>query len=205
MDRENEPMSSRSGTSGRETTQDMKAKSRQVADKVRTEVSAATERLRRRAGENVESQREQAATMVGDLGGAIRRAAEELHERNDDRVAEWAEAIAEQCEKASSYLAERDLRTLGSELSNAARRRPGLAIGGMFLVGLAAARFLKASHRDDLEDRFDAENQYGGGDAWSGGVQSRYATSAGVPRTNPGGLPGNGGFGTNPTDERRPR
>ena len=204
MDREHEPMSSRSGTTGRQTTENVKATSRQVAEKVRTEVSAATERLRRRAGENVESQREQAATMVGDLGSAIRRAAEELHEREDKRVAEWAEAIAEQCEKASSYLAERDLRTLGRELSEAARRRPGLAIGGMFLAGLAAARFLKASHPDDLEDRFDAENQYGGGDAWSGGVQSRYATSAGVSRATPGALPGSSGYGTNPTDERRP-
>jgi hypothetical protein len=82
---------------------------------------------------------------LGDVGGAFRQAAQKLREEEEPRLAGYTEAIAEQLEDASEYLQRRGPRDLLDDTRRLARRRPELVLGGMFLGGLALARFLKAS------------------------------------------------------------
>ena len=149
------------------------------AERLQQEVCEASARIRRRAGENLEEQKSRAALLVDDLGGAIHRAADELRDRRDERTADWAEALSEQLRRASRYLADRDLRRIGDDLGAATRRRPGVAIGGLFVAGIAAARFLKASReraRDERPEGRGATERHGA-DRWTNGDGHRETGS----------------------------
>ena len=145
-----------------EVKQRVEEQVQQTADEVRDRVGEAAGKLRRRASETAEAQRENVATMSNDLGAAIRKAAQELHARGDERTGDWADALAEQLERASHYLRDRDLRRLLDDAQDFARRRPGLVIGGLFVAGIAASRFLKASRPegDDRDDDADHQSDF---------------------------------------------
>src|SRR5215217_3478282 len=63
------------------------------------------------------------------------------------------EKAAEQAERLSGYLSERDANELLREVEDFARNRPAVFLGGAFAIGIAAARFLKSSagQREALE------------------------------------------------------
>lgn len=114
---------------------------RQVAE----HATAARDQVVQRGSEFVEEQKSRAAEEVSIFGAAVREAGKKLKEEGQHNVASYAEAVADEMERAGSYLRDRDLRRLRNDASHFARERPGLFLGGMFLVGLAASRFLKAS------------------------------------------------------------
>lgn len=130
-----------------------------ATDEVRERVGEATDKIRRRASDAAESQREQIADLSNDLGAAIRKAGQELHERGDERTGDWADALAEHLQRAGQYLRERDLRDMLREVRGFARRRPGLVVGGLFAAGIAASRFMKAD-RDDAESDALSEGEH---------------------------------------------
>jgi hypothetical protein len=62
-------------------------------------------------------------------------------------VADLTESFAEQAERLSSYIRDRDFPGFRDDLRNFARRRPGVALGAAVAVGMLAARFFKSSPR----------------------------------------------------------
>ena len=108
-------------------------------------------RLAQQAGEGVEQavgrRKEQAADRIAGLAEAVREAARSLQQQDPNGFARYADTAAQQLERASGYLRERDLRGMLREVEGAARRRPELFLAGSVLVGLALARFLKSSSR----------------------------------------------------------
>ena len=56
-------------------------------------------------------------------------------------------SLAEQAERLSSYVRDRDFRGFQTDLQDLARRRPAVAIGAALAVGMLAARFFKSSRR----------------------------------------------------------
>jgi hypothetical protein len=56
---------------------------------------------------------------------------------------------ADRLDDVARFIGDSDVRSLVREVERAARRRPELFLGGMFLVGLGISRFLKASSRSD--------------------------------------------------------
>jgi hypothetical protein len=79
---------------------------------------------------------------------ALRAASERLrNEEQGNVLADPAQKAAEQLEGMSSFLREKEPADFLDELETFARRRPEVVFGGLFVVGLAAARFLKASRR----------------------------------------------------------
>jgi hypothetical protein len=59
---------------------------------------------------------------------------------------------ADSIDDVARFIGASDVRSLVRNVEQAARRRPELFLGGMFLVGLGISRFLKASSRSD-DDR----------------------------------------------------
>jgi hypothetical protein len=76
-----------------------------------------------------------------------------LQEQEQDSVARYVNQAAEQTERLSEYLSERDANELVREVEDFARNRPAVFLGGAFAIGIAAARFLKSSagQREALE------------------------------------------------------
>jgi len=95
-------------------------------------------------------QQQAAASGLGEFAGVLRRAARDGNGA-DSPVARIAESAADNLQRFSDSLRERDLDGLLRDAESFARRQPALFIGAAALVGFLAVRFLKAS--DSAEPR----------------------------------------------------
>jgi hypothetical protein len=96
----------------------------------------------------LDSQKERAASGLSALVGALRQSGRELVSQNAT-VAPYVDSAANQIERVVEGLRAKDLRGMVTDLERFARQRPGVFVGGAFLIGLAAARFLKSSSDSD--------------------------------------------------------
>jgi len=122
---------------------------REVKDQVVSEAKNSFRQARDSATSSLTQSRHQAAERIDGIANAMRTTSEHLRTENEPRVADLTESIAEQAERLSSYLRDRDFRGVQSDLENLARQRPAIAIGTALAVGMLAARFFKSSQRTD--------------------------------------------------------
>ena len=87
----------------------------------------------------------QIAEELSTISGAIQRAADTLHDKHSPAAADYADAAAEYVEDAARYLEESDLDDLVADVQDLVRQQPAVFLAGMFLAGVAAARFIKAT------------------------------------------------------------
>jgi hypothetical protein len=90
-------------------------------------------------------QRKNAVARVSSVSKIAARAAHALHAVKADGVADYVEEAAKHVERSTDYLRDRSLTEILEDTGDVIRRNRGAAIGGMFVVGFVAARFLKAS------------------------------------------------------------
>jgi hypothetical protein len=111
------------------------------------------EQGREKAVGQLATQKERASSELGGVARALRTAGEQLQEHEQGSVARYVNQAAQQTERLSEYLRERDANELVREVEDFARNRPAVFLGGAFAIGIAAARFLKSSagHREALE------------------------------------------------------
>jgi hypothetical protein len=147
--------------SAKEASAAVKETSSQVASKAKEMSEEAAQQLRDRSRDFAHNRKDEFAERIKGGGAAVRRAAEKLREEDDPNIADYASALAERIESAGNYLQNRDFNAMRRDLENAARRRPELVFGGMFLAGLAIARFLKASNADETHEMYySGEDDY---------------------------------------------
>ncbi|MGI8905362.1 MAG: hypothetical protein ACR2IE_02600 [Candidatus Sumerlaeaceae bacterium] len=120
-------------------------KSEPTMNEAAQRAAEAARKAREYAQKVVAEQKGRAATGLGQFGSAIRDTASRMRDERDLTIAGYAEAAAAQIEKAAGYFDQRDLNTMLTDAQRFARRRPELVVGGMFVAGVAIARFLKAS------------------------------------------------------------
>lgn len=104
----------------------------------------AGEQIKREGLRIVDQEKSSAAREVHKIGSAMRSAAASLRQ-NDSAMADWAGNTADMIDKASDYISNRRTGEIFQAADDYARHHPGLVIGGMFLAGIAAARFFRAS------------------------------------------------------------
>lgn len=102
-------------------------------------------RLRDKAGERLSTQKTRATDGIASVAQAIRQSTARLRDERHDSIAEYVDRGAEQLERLSGYLQQKDAAELWSDAQRFARRRPAVFIGSAFVAGLVAARFLKSS------------------------------------------------------------
>jgi hypothetical protein len=95
-------------------------------------------------------QQQAAASGLGEFAGVLRRAARDGNAA-DSPVARIAESAADNLQRFSDSLRNRDLDSLLRDAESFAKRQPAVFIGAAALVGFLAVRFLKAS--DSVESR----------------------------------------------------
>lgn len=103
-------------------------------------ISRASEKLI----DTAEQQKTAGANFVGDIAGAVRRAAGEF-EGQVPQAAEYIRYAADQMDTMSDAVRRRDVGQIVSELQSFARQQPTAFLGATFLAGFAAVRFLKSS------------------------------------------------------------
>ena len=135
------------------------------------------DRVKESATAQLSSQKERATDSLGTVANAVRQTTQSLREQQHDTVAQYIEQAADQIERFSERLKNKDVSELLNDAQQLARRQPALFIGGAFAIGLAGARFLKSSspHADE------SQHLYGHG----GGNEAYRSTSRGnVNRTS---------------------
>jgi len=85
------------------------------------------------------------AAKIDEFTHAVKAASESLKEDASNPLAGPAEKASQHLERAANYLRDKSPGDFLDDLGNLARRRPEVFFGGLFILGLASARFLKAS------------------------------------------------------------
>jgi ElaB/YqjD/DUF883 family membrane-anchored ribosome-binding protein len=117
----------------------------QVMQKASELTRAVADGVREEAEKFFDEQKGKLGTKVDRVGKMINQAAHALHAVKADPVAEAVDAAGERVKQASAYIEESTLGQLVADAEDAARRHPGVVLGGLFVTGLLAARFVKAS------------------------------------------------------------
>lgn len=124
-----------------------RAQIREVKDQVVDQAKTSFRQARDSATSSLNDSRSQAADKIGGLASAVRSTSEHLRSENQVGVAKLTDSLAEQVERLSTYLRERDLRAFRDDVETFARRQPAVAVGVALALGLLGARFLKSSGR----------------------------------------------------------
>ena len=104
-----------------------------------------------RATAQLSTQKGRATEGLDVLASAVRQTTQQLRSDQHDTIAEYVDRAAEQLEKFSASIRNKDVNDLMRDATQFARRQPALFIGGSFVVGMLAARFLKSSRQDGME------------------------------------------------------
>jgi len=144
----NQPAQQSFGQENRGTAQQVK----ELASEAKDETKKMAEQARDHVQELVGRQKDQAAERLGGLAGALREAAHKLQEGDQGGdFGRYVDRAAQQVDRLSGYLRDKDLGGFVRDTESFARRRPEVFLGGTLLAGLMLARFLKSS----APERFD--------------------------------------------------
>ncbi|MBA2114656.1 hypothetical protein [Bremerella alba] len=128
-----------------ETAQEAKETARELRTDAKQKSRRARDKTLERGQQFAEERKTMIAKEVGVFGSAVRSASESLEADGEESVAQYAEMCAEELEQASDYLGQRSVQDLYHDANRFARKHPQVFLGGMFIAGIVAARFLKAS------------------------------------------------------------
>jgi hypothetical protein len=123
--------------------------------------------VRHRAAEQLTSQKGRATDGLDALAQAVRNSTERLRTDRHEMVAGYVDRAADHLERFSTALRDKDVDEILRDAQNLARRQPALVIGGSFLVGMIAARFLKSSQPSGRDWADDTATEYGTGQGWA--------------------------------------
>jgi galactokinase/mevalonate kinase-like predicted kinase len=116
------------------------------------------DKVKERATTQLSSQKVRATDELDNIAKAVRQTTQQLRADNHSGVAEYIDKAAEQLERFSHRLRDKDINEILEDARQLARRRPAMFIGGGFALGLLAARFIKSSQRNGGRD----EQRYAG-------------------------------------------
>ncbi len=131
----------------------------------------ATETVERRGREQLDRLKDEAADRAEQAADAIEEATQNVSGQGDgsDAVAGYGNSMASFMRHLAGGLREEDIDQFASELSDYARRSPGLFLAGSVALGFGISRFLKAStshsHRDNERYELGFEDDYESDDA----------------------------------------
>lgn len=111
-------------------------------------------RVRESATAQISRQKDLATDGLGSVAHAVRQSTQQLREQRHDTVAQYVEQAADQLDRLSTRLKEKNVDELVRDAQRFARQRPALFIGSAFALGLVGARFFKSSAEQSRE--FDA-------------------------------------------------
>ncbi|HMN29460.1 MAG TPA: hypothetical protein PKE45_15020 [Caldilineaceae bacterium] len=154
----------------------------EMTDQAKQQVGEMTDQAKQKAGETfdqvkqqaqakLDQQKQQAADQLSGVAGALRQTSHNL-ETEHNQLAQYADSFAEQVDKMSNYLRERDLSELFNDVSQIAKRQPELFVAGALAAGFLLGRFLKSSGSGSNGGY--AQRQYTGGGQYTGETRSNY-------------------------------
>ena len=178
-------------------TDEAKQKTSEVVEQAKQKSGEVVEQTRTRAFDMMDEQKSRAAEGLGGVASALRQTGETLRTGDQAQFGQYADREAEAVERFSDELRNKDVNELMHGAERFARREPELFLGGAMLLGLVAARFMKASSRRSRQGMQDYERgRYEYGDRFSGYGAGQYSREIDYRTTGTGGYRTSGAYGT---------
>ncbi|MBW3622669.1 MAG: hypothetical protein KY468_04585 [Armatimonadetes bacterium] len=128
-------------------------------DKAREQTNHLVHQAQQKAGEMVgqagdqvksqlSSQKERASDSLETMAQALRETGKSLQDQQYEAVGKYIDTAAEQLDRVSTYLQEKDVDELMGQVQDFARSRPALILGATFVLGFLAARLIKNAETD---------------------------------------------------------
>lgn len=89
-------------------------------------------------------QKDRAAHSLGSMAQALRETGQQRCEQDQADVTPYTDRIASEVERFSGYIERHNLGEMVGDVKRFARRQRALFLGGVFILGLMGARFLKS-------------------------------------------------------------
>ena len=137
------------------------ATAEKLGDRVKEQAREAGDQIKEQGRTFLHEQKSHVATEIQAYSAAARRAADRLEAESDTQLSGYVAAAADQLERLGTRIQERDLDGLVDDVETIARRRPEVFFAGMFVAGLVAARFLKASKQKRERERYRSRSDQG--------------------------------------------
>jgi hypothetical protein len=144
---------------GQQVAGEMQEKAREAAGQAQEKAKETAGQAQDMVREQMDQRSTQAGEKVSGTAGDLRSVGEELRKQGKDGPAKLADKAAERTEQIGSYLRESDSNKLLADVEDLGRRQPLAVLAGGLVVGIAAARFLKASSRSRYQGRLGSEGQ----------------------------------------------
>jgi len=171
-----------SSTTGSQGTVDqVKETAGQLADQAQEKASQVADQARGVVASRLSDQKGRAAESLGGVAGALRQTSQSLRDQDQVGVTDYVDSAANQLERISGYLQNTDIGDLVDDVERFARRQPSVFLGGAFVLGLVAARFLKSSSRSSRNYPLATRNTYARTNVYGGyqGRSTNYGTGYG--------------------------
>jgi len=140
------------GTTAKQTAQDLRGTAQDVMQQTKETAGQVVDQAKGHAANQLDDRKEQVAESVGSVAEALRVAGRHLRENEQAPIARYADKAAARVDRLAHQLRGKDVQEIVRDVEDYARQQPALFLGGAFVVGLFAARFLKSTaHRDDGE------------------------------------------------------
>jgi hypothetical protein len=136
-----------------ESYQKVRHFTRVAMDKAHEQWQESRGRVGERARSVLDQQKQSLCKGLDDVAQAAHAAADGLEERDGQAIAHYAHMAGDTLERVRDYVDSADVREIAENLRAFARRHPEIILGGMFVVGLAVARFVKADRRFEPRGR----------------------------------------------------
>ena len=138
------------------------ATAQEVADRVKEQAKQTGNTIKEQSRGFMNEQKRRVGAEIQTYSAAAREAAERLEHESDTNLAQYVSTAADRLDRLGSRIQERDVGQLVDDVEEIARRRPEVFFGGMFVAGLAVARFLKASKQRRQRDHDERGSEQAG-------------------------------------------
>ncbi len=116
----------------------------EVKENVQETGREALSEVTHRANRLIDTQKQMASERIDSFAEAMQEAARCVSERQPE-IGRFMQQAGERIGSVATYLKRHDLRDAVYEVNRFGRQHPAILLGGLFVAGVAAARFLKAS------------------------------------------------------------
>lgn len=162
----------------------------EASETVQGAASDLTQNFRQQITGQITEQQKRAVDALETVALLFQQAGEHARKEENETIANYADRAAEQIEKLSHTIGDREVDQLVSETKQLAQKQPGLFVGGALAAGFLAARFLRSSSQE--QESQNGQQQQQGSSESSGEGQSGTSESSGQGQAGTPGAYGTG-------------
>lgn len=132
----------------------------QVTSQAKQTLTDTVDGVKQQATSKLEQQKQHTAERLSGIANALRNTGQDLHQQ-DETVAQYVDSFADQVERISGYIQNKDIGELFNDAQQLARRQPELFVAGALAAGFLVGRFFKSSSTPSSS--YDKDRTYGRG------------------------------------------